>query len=204
MESHRPYVWAPCPACWVCPVPPGPCGTTITTWGWGSRFAQTYRLGHIGCANAALARGMGRGVNMGTHVVACCIFPKLLSCFVDIGFIISWSPRSQEESAGHRASPWSPARHAPPACAMGATHRQSHRKTFPDLDKLPLILSCFQLEVFPVLLNARYSAIISVKLSLGSNTVFLKLLFFLDLRKISSGSSFKPFPDPFVFCYCRH
>lgn len=80
MESHQPYIWAPCPACWVCPVAPGPCGTAITTWGWGSRFAQTYRLGHISCANAALARGMGRGVNMGTRG-SLLHFPKIVIVF---------------------------------------------------------------------------------------------------------------------------
>lgn len=199
MESHRPYVWAPCPACWVCPVPPGPCGTAITTWGWGSRFAQTYQLGHISCANAALARGMGRGVNMGTHVVAGCIFPKLLSCFVDIGFIISWSPRSQEESAGHRASPLSPAQHAPPACAMGATRRQSHRKTFPDLDKLPLILSCFQLEAFACTFECKIFRHYFCETEFRIKYSLPKTSFFLRFEKNLIRLQFQTFSWPICF-----
>lgn len=199
MESHRPYIWAPCPTCWVWPVPPGPCGTAITTWGWGSRFAQKYLLGHTSCANAALARGMGRGVNMGTHMVACCIFPKLLSCSADIGVIISWSPGSQEESAGHRASPWSPARRAPPACAMGAAHRQSHRKTFPDLDKLPLILSCFQLEVFACTFECKIFCHYFCETEFRIKYFIPKTSFFLRFEKNLIRLQFQTFSWPICF-----
>lgn len=105
-----------------------------------------------------LSKGHGEGRKHRDTCGSLLPFPQIAIMFYWYWFycfLVPRNPGGKGWASCVTGDPQSPARRAAPACVMGAVHRQSQRKMFPDPDKLPLILACFQLEVFACIFECK-------------------------------------------------